>query len=242
MHSEVDTEKFVRKHVLTDVFSRADCEELDGLARRGQPKEFIPLDDEMLRQLQMELEVIASKHQAQKSVWYLSTASKRLRHAVATRKRAISLLKSFGLTPNNKPKDLNVGHYFPGGIFEHYESNPNSLIRSLLSLVKVCDERIRDETENIENEEPARQNSEANQLLIGRLSIVYKAFWGNGVIGNTVDDAGKGGPGVRFIQSAASKICGTRFTPRKISHLLDLVSARLSTSAETTNPTSNEGE
>lgn len=238
MHSNVDTEKFAEKHIFTDIFSRADCEELDCLARRGQPQEFIPLNDEMLGHLQMELEVIASKHQAQKSVWYLSTASKRLRHAVAARKRAISLLNSFGLTPNSKPKDLNVGHYFPGGIFEHYEANPNSLIRSLLSLVKVCDERICEETENIENEEPARQNSETNQLLIGRLAIVYKAFWGDGVIGNTVDDEGKGGPGVRFIQCAASKICGTRFTPRKISHLLDLVSARLSTSPVTTSPTS----
>lgn len=238
MHSKVDNEEFLRKHILTDAFSKADCEELDRLARRGQPQEFIPLDDEMLGLLQMELEVIASKHQAQESVWYLSTASKRFRHAVAARKRAISLLKSFGLTPNSRPKDLNVGHFFPGGIFEHYEANPNSLIRSLLDLVKLCDERIRKETENIENEEPARQNSETNQLLIGRLAIVYKAFWGDGVIGNTVDDEGKGGPGVRFIQSAASKICDTRFTPRKISHLLDLVSARLSTTPVTTSPTS----
>ncbi len=238
MHSKVDNEKFLKKHILTDVFSRADCEELDRLARRGQPQEFIPLDDEVLHILHMELEVIASKHQAEKSVWYLSTASKRLRHAVAARKRAISLLKSFGLTPDSKPKDLNVGHFFPGGIFEHYDANPNSLIRSLVNLVTLCDQRIREETENIENEEPARQNSETNQLLIGRLAIVYKAFWGDGVIGNTVDDEGKGGPGVRFIQSAAAKICGTRFTPRKISHLLDLVSARLSTSPVTTSPTS----
>lgn len=225
MHSKVDAEKFVRKHVLTDVFSRADCEELDGLARRGQPKEFTPLTDQMLRHLQMELEVIASKHQAQQSVWYLSTASKRLRHAAAARKRAISLLKSFGLTPDSKPKDLNVGHYFPGGVFEHYEADPNSLIRSLLNLVDLCDERIRKETKNIENVEPARQNSETNQLLVGRLVLVYKYFWGDGDIGNTVDDQGRGGPGVRFVQAAASKICGKRFQSRTISHLIDLVTA-----------------
>ncbi|MFK4004567.1 hypothetical protein [Qipengyuania sp. NPDC077563] len=116
------------------------------------------------------------------------------------------------------------------------------MIRSLFELVDLCDVRIAKEAKTKAKEEEERksdkrqgsdeiitrrQASETDQLLVARLMIVFKSIWGNGSIGITVDDQGRGGPGVRFVQTAASKISKNKisknnFLPNETAHLMRL--------------------
>jgi hypothetical protein len=124
-------------------------------------------------------------------------------------------LNCFELNADSEVRDLNIGHLSVGGVFESDNLDSNETIRSLLKLVKECDRLISLEDGG---EDRGRKPSVNLQLLIARLGNLYKETWGGGNVSISVDDAGRGGPAVRFMSEAALTIVGRKLGSNTIAN------------------------
>ena len=215
MNSQIKAEPASELEPSRKLFSRAACEALDRVARWGQPETFEPLDADALYRLQNRLDSIASLYEAQQSVSPIATSSQRLDHYCKVRSNALRLLNCFDLNAGSKVRDLNIGHLSIGGVFESDNLDSNETLRSLLKLVKECDRLIGLEDGD---EDRGRKPSVNLQLLMARLGNLYEETWGGGNVSISVDDAGRGGPAVRFMSDAALPIVGRKLGPNTIAN------------------------
>lgn len=229
---------FLKKHTFHDIISIEDCENLDKIVRKEKPNDFATLSDTSLELLHGALNSIESQYKIENSFWYLSTPKKRIKHARDVIKNAEKLLSCFDLHAESRPVDLNPGHTLSGGIFADFKSDPNNLIQSLTELINLSKQRVLKEKQHLAelNKADAKEQGKSSKpqkskklyyrhskiWLIGRLAIVYRHFWGEGEIGNTVYDHGGGGPAIRFLMAAANIICVENSSANTISYLLKI--------------------
>lgn len=214
-------EKVINKLADAARFSIQDCKDLDSLVRQKQPDKFEPLSDQSLIYLQAKLDSYASLYEAQQefqamdSEFDVRTSNSRTSAANSLKKSSSDLLDK--LVKEVEDASLSdIGHYgSPINLLNYDSQNWDQLIFSLEYLIARCDSLL--EYEHANNPATAKK-SENNQLLIARLALLYAHVWGKGKITVSVN-ANEGGPSVRFMQKAASRICGEPFSADRILNL-----------------------
>ncbi|WP_306095389.1 hypothetical protein [Qipengyuania flava] len=221
-------EKVIKKFAGAARFSIQDCKDLDSLVRQKQPDKFEPLSDQSLIFLQAKLDSYASlyetqqKFQATDPEFDVRTSASRIFVANSLRTSSSDLLDQL----DKKVEDASlsdIGHLgSPVNLLIYDSKSWDQLISSLEYLIVRCDSLIRYERTN----KPATtKKSENDQLLIARLALLYAHVWGKGKITVSVNFNG-GGPSVRFMQEAASRICGRPWSADKIMNLYRLSGKR----------------
>jgi len=117
------------------------------------------------------------------------------------------------MTPTTKFEQMNLALFTDKHIFSGIDLDGFQFVRSLQILCDVCERMDRKEPGNPQS---GRKADERFHLLIGRLGLEYAIFWGGGNTPTSINDAGEGGPSIRFMHAAAVKITGAKMTHKKV--------------------------
>ena len=198
----------------TPLFSLTDCLDLDKTVRGSRSSKLMPaLRLRQLKEMQLSLGAIDSLYEAGMRLKPIHTSLERKTHFRDIRDKAIALLQCFHMTPTTKFDQMNLALFNDRHIFSCFDVDGFQFVKSLQVLCDVCDRMERGEPGNPQH---GRKTDERFHLLIGRLGLEYAIFWGGGDTPTSINDAGEGGPSIRFMHAAAVKITGAKMTHKKV--------------------------
>ncbi|WP_198507653.1 hypothetical protein [Qipengyuania seohaensis] len=198
----------------TPLFSLTDCLNLDKTVRGSRSPKIAPaLKLRQLKEMQLSLGAIDSLYEAGMRSKPIHTSLERKSHLRDVRDKSIALLQCFDMTPTTKFEQMNLALFTDKHIFSGIDLDGFQFVRSLQILCDVCERMDRKEPGNPQS---GRKADERFHLLIGRLGLEYAIFWGGGNTPTSINDAGEGGPSIRFMHAAAVKITGAKMTHKKV--------------------------